>query len=124
MNERNAARIATRSNLRQLWMQRRGVSGHVGDVGRRKSGCAGRRDHREHVRRLRNAAHVALPPGTCSWAEALTFAVIDARVPHAQLVGQPSWHLMFGPWDPAHGWNSVLLDANSFRVTLVNGRAP
>ena len=71
-----------------------------------------------------DAAHVALAPGTRSWADALTFAVIDARVPRAQLVGQPSWHLMFGPWDPAHGWNSVLLDANSFRVTLVNGRAP
>ena len=71
-----------------------------------------------------DAAHVALPPGTRSWADALTFAVIDARVPHAQLVGAPSWHLMFGPWDPAHGWNSVLMDANSFSVTLINGRPP
>jgi hypothetical protein len=71
-----------------------------------------------------DAAHVALPPGARSWADALAVVSLDARVPRAQLSGNPSWHLMFGPMDPKRGWNSVLIDATSFGVTMVNGRAP
>jgi hypothetical protein len=71
-----------------------------------------------------DAARVVRAADAKSWADALVFAVVDARVPRAQLVGAPSWHLMFGPMDPNHGWNSVIMDANSFSVTMVNGRAP
>lgn len=71
-----------------------------------------------------DSAHVARPADARTWADALAFAVVDARVPRAQLVGAPSWHLMFGPIDSAHGWDSVVMDASTFGVTMVNGQAP
>ncbi len=71
-----------------------------------------------------SAAHVALPPGAHSWAEALSVAVIDARVPRAQLVGDPTVHLVFDLQDPVRGRNSVVMDANSLAVLLVNGGKP
>jgi hypothetical protein len=68
-------------------------------------------------------ARVALPPERTSWSEALVRATVDARVPREQLVGEPTWHLIFAPWSDETGWNGVLLDAQSFRVLSVNGRA-
>ena len=85
---------------------------------------AGERRALEVASSALDAAHVARPADARTWADALAFAVVDARVPRAQFVGATSWHLMFGPMDPARGWNSVVMDATTFGVTMVNGRAP
>jgi hypothetical protein len=69
--------------------------------------------------------HAARPAAARTWGDALHAIVVDARVPRAERAGPPSWHLMFEPFDQAHGgWHSVLLTGDGDGVTMIDGKAP
>ncbi len=63
-------------------------------------------------------------PGFSSWKQALRAARLDPRLPREMFAGTPTWHFIFNPWNERSGYRSVLLDAASGAVQLLNGQPP
>ena len=62
-------------------------------------------------------ATTAGPPPGRSWSDTLRIIRLDPRLPAGQFFGEPSWQLIYDPWDEARGgYHNVLLSLPSFSV--------